>query len=283
MAVSPSPLLVRAGDANVTRYPRMNISTTLQDAHVYIFKKWVIDLIARNGKISSLRTDLLPVLAKMQWQSNLRKREGIDERTLLHFTPFLTQVLPSVDHLSTTTSSVPLPVNLKTDSPVSVSLFIAPPSTYTFRANTIPTYLALNYHRALLVPDPRKHPSSKAGAKSSVGQDSLVAENCVLGERVQIRKSVIAQRVAIGSRSSVRGSVIMTGVSIGENSSLEGCVVCAGAKVRDKVKLVDCMVAAGYIVEEGLKLSKQNLVQLDELEDEDGVVGEDDDEDENDE
>lgn len=75
----------------------------------------------------------------------------------------------------------------------------------------------------------------------------------------------------------------MTGVSIGENSSLEGCVVCAGAKVRDKVKLVDCMVAAGYIVEEGLKLSKQNLVQLDELEDEDGVVGEDDDEDENDE
>jgi translation initiation factor eIF-2B subunit gamma len=61
------------------RYPRMNVTTTLQDAHIYIFKRWVLDLIVKNEKISSLRTDLLPVLAKMQWQSNLRKRQGIDE------------------------------------------------------------------------------------------------------------------------------------------------------------------------------------------------------------
>jgi hypothetical protein len=61
------------------RFPRTNVSTILHDAHIYIFKKWVLDLICKNGKISSLRNDLLPLLAKMQWQSNLRKREGIDE------------------------------------------------------------------------------------------------------------------------------------------------------------------------------------------------------------
>jgi translation initiation factor eIF-2B subunit gamma len=58
----------------------MNVSTTLQDAHIYIFKRWVIDLISKNEKISSLRTDLLPILSKMQWQSNLRKQQGINER-----------------------------------------------------------------------------------------------------------------------------------------------------------------------------------------------------------
>lgn len=58
----------------------MNLMTTLQDAHIYIFKRWVIEFIKKNEKISSLRTDLLPVLAKMQWQSNLRKREEIDDR-----------------------------------------------------------------------------------------------------------------------------------------------------------------------------------------------------------
>jgi len=61
------------------RYPRVHLTRNLQDAHIYIFKRWIIDLISRNPKFSSIRTDLLPVLAKMQWQSNLRKREGVDE------------------------------------------------------------------------------------------------------------------------------------------------------------------------------------------------------------
>ena len=65
----------------------------------------------------------------------------------------------------------------------------------------------------------------------------------------------------------------MEGVEVGENVSLEGCVVCVGAKVGDKVKLTDCFVGAGFAVEEGTKLAKQNLVELDELED-----GDDDDE-----
>lgn len=73
MAVSLQILL------SYSRYPHMTVTTALQDAHVYIFKRWVIDLITKNEKIASLRTDLLPALAKMQWQSNLRKREGIDE------------------------------------------------------------------------------------------------------------------------------------------------------------------------------------------------------------
>ena len=60
----------------------MNITTTLQDAHIYIFKRWIINIISQNKKIASLRTDLLPLLAKMQWQSNLRKREGINDCTL---------------------------------------------------------------------------------------------------------------------------------------------------------------------------------------------------------
>ena len=150
-------------------------------------------------------------------------------------------------------------------------MYITPPTQYTLRANSLPTYLLLNHHLALLAPDPHKHPSSKAGTKTSVGQDSLVAENCTLGERVQIRKSVLATKVNVGSRSLVRGSVIMEGVEVGENVSLEGCVVCKGAKIGDKVKLTECFVGAGFVVEGGIKLARQNLVELDELEDGDDV------------
>jgi translation initiation factor eIF-2B subunit gamma len=243
----------------------MNVTTTLQDAHIYIFKKWIINLISKNKKIASLRTDLLPILAKMQWQSNLRKREGIDD-CLSPTKASLIEVLPSETNEN---SASEVPLNLKTSSPISVSLYVAQPTQYTLRANLLPTYLLLNQHLALLSPDPHKHPSSKAGAKTSVGQDSLVAENCSLGERVQIRKSVLATKVKVGSRSVVRGSVVMECVEIGENVSLEGCVVCMGAKIGDKVKLTECFIGAGFVVEQGTKLAKQNLVELDELEDSD--------------
>jgi translation initiation factor eIF-2B subunit gamma len=245
----------------------MNLMTTLQDAHIYIFKRWVIDFIKKNDKISSLRTDLLPVLAKMQWQSNLRKREGIDPRTSLQNITniVLLEFQQSPQENSSDTSA--MPINLQTSSPLSVSLFITSPSQYTLRANSLPTYLLLNHHQALLAPDPHKHPSSHAGPKTSVGQDSLVMENCVLGERVQIRKSVLSPGITVGSRTVIRGSVVMEGAKIGENVKLEGCVVCKGAEIGDKVSLTECFVGAGYVVEEGTKMAKQNLVELEELED----------------
>ena len=247
----------------------MSLTTNLKDAHIYIFKRWIVDFISRNQKFSSIRTDLLPVLAKMQWQSNLRKREGIDESTSLLVVSLM--IVLSGVQVSNESSSHhepdQMPINLKVGSPVSVSLYITSPSQYTVRANSIPAYVLLNHHHALLAPEPKKHPSSKAGSKTSVGQDSLVAENCVIGERVQIRKSVVAPNVNIGSRTTIRGCVIMQGVEIGENVKLEGCVICMEAKIGSKVSLTECNVGAGYKVDEGMKVAKQNLVELDELED----------------
>lgn len=186
--------------------------------------------------------------------------------------------------------SNPLPPNLLVNSPVSVSVFITQPEQYTLRANSLPTYLLLNQYLALLAPEPKKHPSSKAGSKTSVGQDSLVAANCTLGERIQIRKSVLASGVDVASRSMIRGSVVMEGVEIGEkyplvyrvkgSVKLEGCVVCRGAKIGEKVSLTECFVGAGFHVEENSKLfmnlliiakmARQNLVELEELEDDEG-------------
>ena len=259
------------------RYPRMNLTTTLQDAHIYFFKRWVVDLIRRNKKISSLRTDLLPVLAKMQWQSQLRDREGIAERINVTPTKLIT-VLPRQSTAPPTLDdqSNPMPVNLKTSSPIKVALYVTSPNQYTLRANSLPTYLLVNHHLAVLHPEPHKHPSSHAGAKTSVGNDSLVAENCVLGERVQIRKSVLGTNVHVGSKTTVKGSVIMEGVVLGEMVKVENCVVCRGARLGEKVSLTDCFVGAGYVVEPGTKAAKQNLVELEDLED-----NEDEEEDEN--
>ena len=63
----------------------------------------------------------------------------------------------------------------------------------------------------------------------------------------------------------------MEGVVVGEMVKVEDCVVCKGAKVGDKVSLTGCFVGAGYVVEEGTKAVRQNLVELEDLEDDDDV------------
>ena len=61
----------------------------------------------------------------------------------------------------------------------------------------------------------------------------------------------------------------MEGVVVGDMVKVEDCVVCKGAKLGDKVSLTACFVGAGYVVEEGTKAAKQNLVELEDLEDDD--------------
>ncbi|CAG8500384.1 10957_t:CDS:10 [Diversispora eburnea] len=61
------------------KFPRVNIHTTLQDSHVYIFKRWVIDLIVQRKAISSVCDHLVPLLVKCQYQKLLLEKEGIDK------------------------------------------------------------------------------------------------------------------------------------------------------------------------------------------------------------
>jgi translation initiation factor eIF-2B subunit gamma len=49
----------------------------LQDAHLYIFKHWVLDVINEKEKISSIRQDLVPLIVKCQYQRKLLDIENM--------------------------------------------------------------------------------------------------------------------------------------------------------------------------------------------------------------
>lgn len=52
----------------------MRIRTALQDAHIYLLKHWVLDLLASDTSISSIRSELIPFLVKKQH----RTKVGVD-------------------------------------------------------------------------------------------------------------------------------------------------------------------------------------------------------------
>lgn len=62
-----------------SRFPRVRVCTDLQDAHLYIFNRWVLDLVADKEKISSISEDLIPMLVKCQYQKKMVEQENVSE------------------------------------------------------------------------------------------------------------------------------------------------------------------------------------------------------------
>ncbi len=77
-----STLLYTKSEADITdqieirmsmlwKFPNVNITTRLSDLHFYIFQRWVLDVVSNETRISSIQSDLLPLLLKCQFQSLL--------------------------------------------------------------------------------------------------------------------------------------------------------------------------------------------------------------------
>jgi translation initiation factor eIF-2B subunit gamma len=59
-------------------FPSLRIYSTLRDAHLYIFKRWVLELMIKNHSIQSIKNDLIPLLVDLQHRKSLRAKEGIE-------------------------------------------------------------------------------------------------------------------------------------------------------------------------------------------------------------
>jgi translation initiation factor eIF-2B subunit gamma len=60
-------------------YPSITMTSQLKDAHLYIFKKWVIDYIVISKDLFNIRRGLLPLLLHCQRSKNKRQKEGLDK------------------------------------------------------------------------------------------------------------------------------------------------------------------------------------------------------------
>lgn len=62
--------------ATVGRYPTLNLTTRLMDAHVYVFRRQVLDLMMTKDPkdLDSIREDVVPWLVKGGWQEGLRRQ-----------------------------------------------------------------------------------------------------------------------------------------------------------------------------------------------------------------
>ncbi|KAL9537454.1 hypothetical protein MBANPS3_011762 [Mucor bainieri] len=246
----------------LNKFPRVRVHTDLQDAHLYIFKRWVIDMLVEKENITSISKDLIPMLVKCQYQKKLVEREQIEK-----YSSTYENLLANALSLSTT-QSADIDDELFMDDPVHSS-FKSPIKTYVHvyrggfcgRGNTTASYNELNRYATKQGASITRVPSSaEVAPRTQVGNDSIIGEYTKIDERSSVKKSCVGAHCVIGKNVKIANSVIMDHVVIGDNVKIEGCIICNNAKIHEKASMKDCDVAGGYIVDKDSQLKGEKLV-----------------------
>ncbi|RIA91378.1 nucleotide-diphospho-sugar transferase [Glomus cerebriforme] len=234
------------------KFPRVNIHTTLQDSHLYIFKRWVIDLVAQRKAISSVREHLVPLLVKCQYQKNLLEREGIDK------------LAKSQENHQKTALEYSATWDERDKEPVRCQVYIYN-TGFCGRGNTVAKYCDLNRYLTKISTESRVSPSAEVNAKTQVGSDSLVGDDTKIDERTSIKRTTIGSHCVIGKNVKITNSVLMDNIIVEDGVKLEGCVVCNNAKIMEKCSLKDCEVGGGYVVVTETQTKNEQLVEFRDL------------------
>ncbi|KAF9190686.1 hypothetical protein BGZ51_008328 [Haplosporangium sp. Z 767] len=251
----------------LSKHPVMNISRLLQDGHLYVFKRWVIDLIvevSHKRTMASIKEHVLPLLVKSQYQRVLADREGVTKAVEASMA-----ANPNIQKLALSLSTTQPPMDDEETqdgewkSAVNCKAFVIPKEVYCGRANTIPNYFEVNRYYTKIT-DKVRNPGATNQVQTQVGADSLIGDDTKIGDRSSVKKSTIGSHITIGKNVKIVNSIVMDHAIIEDNVKLEGCIICSGSKVCEKSTLKDCEVGGGFRVEKETTARNEQLVDFQE-------------------
>ncbi|KAJ1762720.1 Translation initiation factor eIF-2B subunit gamma [Coemansia sp. RSA 518] len=222
----------------IRRFPSMALSDKMQDTHVYVFQRWVLDYVSAHPEIVSLQEDLLPLLVRAQSQPHLLEKNGIDR-----YLPASTA--QRIDEYDTGVQFGQHEQAEHSDSTKSDSLEVfvyVRRGGIIGRANEIPRYCDLNSVVARISTGARTDGSAILAQQTQVGAESMVGASTQLRERCSVKRSVVGAHCNIGKDVKIVNSVIMDHVTIGDGVKLESCIVCKLASVGNNAQLKGCEV-----------------------------------------
>jgi serine acetyltransferase len=252
----------------------------LSDLHLYVMKKAILTVIEefyeiqhssqRNKALdtfSSMKDEFLPWLIQSQFAfpslealvSKLRvlSRNGTDANSL----DVTTQPVQTyrenalINDLSCLIYAISeRDAEGSQSAPIFVSL--------CQRANTLPSFMELARLVAKNVmgsqgPVPA---SCVLAAKSQVGGDCFLGEQCVIGERTSIKRSLVGANCRIGNHVKIANCILLEGSCIEGNVNLANCIIGRHVIVHEKSTLKDCEIGHDVVVEADSNLKGEILV-----------------------
>ncbi|KAF8894888.1 UDP-3-O-glucosamine N-acyltransferase [Gymnopilus junonius] len=246
----------------LSRYPRTKLSSFLQDSHVYVCRRSVLDILHEKPHFSSLREEFLPWLCKIQYRQSKRVKY---KKVLDSLSPPTTQIL-ALSHSSNfvntggdSQAGMLSPGDSDTSRTLSstrkIGLVIYDQNTEVpMRINTLHNFYEMN-KRILsgttysLPVDPKDR--SLIDQRAQISVDSIIGESTQISERSTIKRSIIGRHCIIGKLVKITGSILLDHCIVEDGTKLENCILGKSTRVGAKAELTKCVTQAGYEVSGG--------------------------------
>jgi translation initiation factor eIF-2B subunit gamma len=190
----------------------MKLYTRLQDAHVYLMKRWLMDYALERKTIASIKGDMIPFLVKLQFCD-----PAVLERREPSIRDFVVE-----DPLHTAKSYSTTLDREERCPPIDCHVSIVREG-YCARANTTASFAEINKQLCrgassrLLDVDktPLVHPTTDIQAsKGHVGRDCMVGEGSRVGEHSTLKRSVVGKHCVIGRNVKIANSLLLDYITV---------------------------------------------------------------------
>ncbi|KJH42187.1 hypothetical protein DICVIV_11827 [Dictyocaulus viviparus] len=198
----------------ITKFSNITLTSRYIDCHVYFMRNSCLSTILKESmpidldyrKFTSLKADFVPYMLSLQ--CSMTSGEG--PKCMAYLLP----------HGNATVSA---------------------------HVNNLGAYLEIN--KSVLKCLPRISPLIYTGRvfdQQTTGihtNESLVAVDAEIGDRVIIKRSVVGRLCKIGEKTNIQGSVIMERSTIGQGVRMTQSIICPGVVIGDNAELVNVIVA----------------------------------------
>jgi translation initiation factor eIF-2B subunit gamma len=222
-------------------------------------QRWVLDYLAENKTISSVKGELVPHLVRHQWmqaEGSNKADSAKTEALQMHSIACVDKMEQLALQLSSFAGFKGTSASLTAPSLVCHALVVS--EQLCMRVNSIPSFMEANRQLSLTPIESMPLPSSQR--TKGVSGDCAIGEGVQLGERVSVKHSTLGNHCSIGERAKITSCVLMDHVNIGEGTILQGCVVCSHAHIEERVNLKDCLVGANFTVTREADIKGETLV-----------------------
>ncbi|XP_024247405.1 translation initiation factor eIF-2B subunit gamma [Oncorhynchus tshawytscha] len=258
------------------KHPRMHIKTGLVDAHLYCLKKSVVDFLADNKSISSIRGELVPYLVRKQFSKSTNSPKVIDE---------------THQNLKKNDSNVNLEIQISSRDEELLHLtqerscwndhrgdmsdayhggrlrcyVHIMDEGICYRVNTLAAYIEANRLAPKLFDEPAVHPSAVVSERCLIGADSIIGASCQISDKTSIKRSTIGVSTTVREKVKVTNSIIMHGVTIEEGCNIQGSVICSNAVIGRGADIKYCLVGSAQRIEPDAESTNEVIVGTDQL------------------
>uniref|UniRef100_A0AAZ3QLJ6 Translation initiation factor eIF2B subunit gamma n=1 Tax=Oncorhynchus tshawytscha TaxID=74940 RepID=A0AAZ3QLJ6_ONCTS len=242
------------------KLPRMHIKTGLVDAHLYCLKKSVVDFLADNKSVSSIRGELVPYLVRKQFSKSmtspnvndeadqkLKKKDGNANLEI--------QILSRDEVLLQLTRERSCWNDHRGDMSeayhgVRLRCYVhIMDEGMCYRVNTLAAYIEANRLAPKLFDEPAVHPSAAISVRCLIGADSIIGASCQISDKASIKRSMIGASTTVREKVKVTNSIIMHGVTIEEGCNIQGSVICSNTVIGRGADIKYCLVGSAQRIE----------------------------------